>query len=93
MENRTSPVGEEIQKMLIDKTNWYTCLLQPIHKAIPDQPIQGHQYIKAIEQYLKIKATSSPKNYIHTNKPNYVNFSGLDVSVLSRIKPYIIKGL
>ena len=45
----------------VDKTNWYTCLLQLEHIADPDQLDQDHQYIKAIEQYLKIKAKRSPQ--------------------------------
>ena len=77
----------------VDKTNWYACLLQPIHKAIPDQLIQGRQYIKAIEQYLKIKAKRISESYIRTNKPNYVKFAFLNTWVLSPIKPYVIKGL
>ena len=45
----------------VDKTNWYTYLAQLERIARLDQPDQGRQCIKAIEQYLKIKATRPPK--------------------------------
>jgi hypothetical protein len=44
-----------------DKTNWYACLAQLEHIASLDQLGQDPQCIKAIEQYLKIKARG-PQN-------------------------------
>ena len=77
----------------VGKTNWYAYLAQLEHTARLDQQGQGRQCIKVIEQYLKIKATRSPKNYICLSRTHYVEIIELDVSVLSRIKPYKIKGL
>jgi hypothetical protein len=45
----------------IDKTNWYAYLAQLKHIVSLDQLGQVRQYIKAIEQYLKIKA-KDPQN-------------------------------
>ena len=56
-----------------DKTNWYACLAQLKHTVSPDRLGQDRQCTKAIGQYLKIKATRSPK--IPFQLPTWIMFA------------------